>query len=333
MKFISKERLAKEKDKVAFPANLRLTEHVREMRGGNGRIFEFVGSDTFGDEWNQRRRYEVDAGRDMEPLLYPAVYSEIRDANLPEVVPVYRIGPGGVVFEEIFEGGEVKFASVTSSEFSVKIRHYGQGLEYSKDLVVFNQLWRVPIVERQAGIAYNALLNHIHFSPILTATYAAANQTAADSSGSTTVEDHLLTLENAIVNSRTDTSNPRRGPYALLVSSADELVIQKALTREVQQGLASQSRVIDSIQTVIAYDGWTGTRGSKTTTYSGVSSGTAYLINLGYRDQDFQSYMKQDLMQDGMQEDVTRFLTQIVWDTYFGAYANPTAAVEEVTLP
>ncbi|MCA9368496.1 hypothetical protein KC887_09690 [Candidatus Kaiserbacteria bacterium] len=333
MKFISKERLAKQRDKVAIPGNLRLREHVREMRANGEMVYEFVGSDTFGDEWNQRRRYEVDAGRDMEPLLYPAIYSEIRDANLPEVVPVYRIGPGGVVFEEVLEGGEVKFASVTSSEFSVRIRHYGVGLEYSKDLMVFNQLWRVPIVERQAGIAYNALLNHIHFNPILTASYGAANQTAANSSGSTTVEDHLLTIEDAITNSRADTSNPRRGPYALLVSSADELVIQKALTREVQQGLASQSRAIDSIQTVIAYDGWTGTRGSKSTTYSGVSSGTAYLVNLGYRDQDFQSYMKQDLMQDGQDEDITRFLMKIVWDTYFGAYANPTAAVEEVTLP
>lgn len=333
MKFISKERLAQEKPRVAFPNNLRLTDHVREMRGGNGRVFEFVGSDSFGSEWNERRRYEVDAGRDLEPLLYPAVYSEIRDANLPEVVPVYRIGPGGVVFEEIFEGGEVKFASVNSSEFSVRIRHYGQGLEYSKDLVVFNQLWRVPIVERQAGIAYNALLNHIHFNPILTATYAAANQTAGNSSGATAVEDVMLTIEDAIVNSRTDTTNPRRGPYVLLIPGGKELLVEKALRPEVQQGLASQSRVIDSIQSVISYDGWTGTRGSKSTTYAGVTSTKGYLIHVGDRDQDFQSYMKQDLMQDGMQEDITRFLTQIVWDTYFGAYANPTAAVEEITWP
>lgn len=333
MKFYSKDRLMKQREKVAFPKNFRLDQHVREMKAGKGIVYEFVGADTFSSEWNERRRYEVDAGRDQEPILYTAIYSEIRDANLPRSVPVYRIGPAGVVFEEVLEGGEVKFASVSSSEFSVRIRHYGQGLEYSKDLLVFNELWSIPIVERQAGIAYNALLNHIHFNPILTASYAAANQTAANTSGSTTVEDVLLTIEDAIVNSRTDASNPRRGPYAILCSSADELVIQKALTREVQQGLAQQSRAIDSVQSVIAYDGWTGTRGSVSTTYNGVSSGTAYLVNLGYRDQDFQSYMKQDLMQDGTDEDASRFMFQVVWDTYFGAYANPTAAVEEVTLP
>lgn len=333
MKFISKERLAKDKEKIAFPRNMRLADHVREMNRGGELVYEFVGSDSFGTEWNERRRYEVYAGRDMEPILYTPIYNEIRDANLPRNVPVYRIGPGGVVFEEVLEGGEVKFASVNSSEFSVTIRHYGVGLEYSKDLMVFNELWGVPIVERQAGIAYNALLNHIHFNPILTATYGAANQTAGNSSGNTAVEDVLLTIEDAIVNSRTDTTNPRRGPYALLIPSGKELLVEKALRPEVQQGLATQSRAIDAIQEVIVYDGWTGTRGLKSTTYAGVSSTKGYLINKGYRDQDFQSYMKQDLMQDGTQEDVTRFLMQVVWDTYFGAYANPTAAVEEITWP
>lgn len=333
MNFYSKQRLAKDKEKIAFPRNFQLREMVTERRNGRETIYEFTGSDTFGTEWNDRRRYEVDAGRDLEPILYAPLYNVIRDPSLPRNISVYRIGGGGVVFEEVFEGGEVKFASVTSSEFTVAMRHYGVGLEYSKDLIMYNELWNVPVVERQAGIAYNALLNHVHLSPILTATYAAANQTAGVTTGTTTTEDYMLTIEAAISASRTDTSNPRRGPYALLVSSANELTVEKALRREVQSGIALQSNVIDSVQSVIAYDGWTGTRGSKSTTYAGVTSGKAYLVNLGFKDQDFQSYMKQDLLQDGMQEDVSRFLTQVVWDTYFGAYANPTAAVEEITWP
>ena len=111
------------------------------------------------------------------------------------------------------------------------------------------------------------------------------------------------------------------------------ITVEKALTREVQQGLSEQSRAIDTIRSVIAYDGWSGTRGKKTTSYSGVSSGTGYLISLQYMGQDCQSYMKQDLMQDGMQEDISRFMTQIVWDTYFGLYCNPIAIAEEITWP
>src|SRR5690606_26720258 len=176
-------------------------------------------------------------GRDQVPLLYTPIYREIRDANLPRNISIQRIGPGGVILEEVSEGGEVKFASVQSSEAAVRIRHYGVGLEYSKDLVVFNELWGVPIVERQVGIAYNALLNHIHFSPILTASYTAANQTAAVTTGATLTEDYFLTIEAAITAGRTDTTNPRRGPYALLVSSANLFTVEKALTRVPQQGV------------------------------------------------------------------------------------------------
>lgn len=336
MKFLSKELLHEKKPKVSFPPHLQLRDHVREVGKAKGGhlIYEFVGTDTFSSEWNERRRYEIDAGRDEEPLLYEPVYDIVQDASLPRLVDIKKIGPGGVVFEEVLEGGEVKFATVTSSEQSVRIRHYAQGLEYSKDLVVFNELWQVPIVERQVGIAYNALLNHIHLNPILTGTYAAANQTAANTAGATTVEDFFLTIEDAITNAKTDATNPRRGPYVLLISSAQMFTVEKALMRVPQQGASQQSSALDMIRSVIAYDGWTGTRGGKSTTYAGVTSGTGYLVSLQYQDQDFQSYMKQDLMQDPNEDyDLSRFMTQLAWDCYFGAYANPTRAVEEITWP
>jgi len=334
IKIHSREMLATQKPTRSFKPGFRLSDHVREVRDVSGKIVhEFVGMGDFGDAWQERQRYEVFAGRDEEPILYTPIYQEIRDRNLPRNVAVNRLGPAGVVLEQIFEGGEIKFASVGSSDFSVPIVHYGVGLEYSKDLVEFNELWRVPLVERQVGIAYNALLNHLHLNPILAYAYAAANQTAANSSGVTTVEDYMLTIEDAITNSMTDTDNPRRGPYAILCSAANLFTIEKALTRVPQEGVSLQSRAIDMVRSVIAYDGWTGTRGSKSTTYSGVSSGTAYLISLQYQGYDFQSYMKQDLLQEGEQQDISRLLTQTVWDTYFGVYANPVGAVEEITLP
>src|SRR5690554_3034658 len=108
IKIISRDLLAKNKSTVAFPKGLRLADHVRETRDPH--IYEFVGTDTFGQEWNERRRYEVDAGRDQVPLLYTPIYREIRDANLPRNISIQRIGPGGVILEEVSEGGEVKFA-------------------------------------------------------------------------------------------------------------------------------------------------------------------------------------------------------------------------------
>lgn len=333
---VSKATLAEQKPKIAFPKNFRLSDHLREIRDGGGankRVYEFLGSDNFSDEWNQRQQFEVDAGRDEEPILYTPLYDVINDPNLPEVVNIFKIGPGGVVLEQVYEGGEVKFASVSSSTETVTIKHYGVGLEYSKDLAVFNRLWDVAIVERQAGIAYNALLNHAHLYPYISYSYASSNQTAAVTSGATDAEDILLTLEAAIVAAKADTSNPRRGPYNLLISSADMFRVERALLRVPQQGFTQQSSAIGMIQNVIVYDGWTGTRGGKSTTYTGVSANKAYLIDTANRMFDAKSYIKQDFRLDGEDMDASRFMTSRIYDCYFGVYTNVLRSTEEVTLP
>lgn len=333
MKIYSTATLAKNLPKRQFPADLRLKDHVQEVHRDGQVITEFTGTDDFGNAWYERQRYEVDAGRQTVPILYTPIYSEVRDPNLPRNVTINAIGPGGVVLEAIYEGGEIKFASVTSSSKTAEIVHYGVGLEYSKQLVAFNELWTVSIVERAVGQAYNALLNHLHFNPILTYTYAAANQTAANTDGATETEDFLLTIEDAITNSRTDTTNPRQGPYTLLISSAQATIVGKALTVVPQQGVTLRSDILNAINNIVVYDGWTGTRGSKVTTYAGVTSGKGYLVSSQFQDQDFQSFVKQDLAEAGRQQDVSRLLTQIVWDTMFGVYANPLASVEEITFP
>jgi len=334
-KFISRELLSKDKAKISFPRGLRLQDHLRETgrQSNGGHIYEFVGTDSFGVEWQQRQRFEIDAGRDEEPLLYQPLYDVVSDSSLPKNVPIQKLGPGAVIFEEVFEGGEVKFSSIGSSEETTPIRHWATGLEYSKDLVIFNELWNVPMVERQMGIAHNALLNELHLSPIIDYTYAAANQTAAVTAGATDVEDMLLTLEAGILASKLDTANPRRGPYTLLVSSGNMFMVEKALMRTPQQGVTLQSSAIDMIRNVIAYDGWSGTRGAKAVTYTGVATGTAYLISQQYRGQDMRSFEKQSLQNEGMEEDISRFMTQTVYDSYYGVYANPLRSTEEITLP
>lgn len=332
----NKATLAKDKPKIAFPPGFQIKNLVREVgQQANGhRIYEFIGTDSFGAEWQQRQYFEVNAGRDEEPLVYQPIYDITSDAGLPKNVDVNRIGPGGVVFEEVFEGGEVKFSTITSSEFTVPIRHWATGLEYSKDLVIFNEMWNVPLIERQMGIAHNALLNHLHLNPIVAYSYAAANQTAAVTSGATTTEDWLLTLEAAIANSRADGTNRRRGPYILLIAGANEFMVERALQRVPQQGVATQANsALSAVRAIVSYDGWTGTRGAKAVTYTGVTAGVAYLISQQYRGQDFRSFEKQSLQNEGMQQDISRFLTQTVWDSYYGVYANPVAAVEEITWP
>lgn len=332
---LSRETLQVEKPKWRFKPGFDIRNELAIAETTKqGTVVEFIGTGDFASQFVERQRYEVDAGRDLEPLLYTPLYNVVEDSSLPRNVTVYRLGPGAVVFEEVTEGGEVKFTTVGESTYSVPIRHWATGLEYSKDIVIYNELWGIPIVERQAGTAWNALLNNLHFSPILSYAYAAANQTAASAVGSSLVEKYLRTIEDAITNSVADTTNPRRGPYALLCSTSNLFMIERALQRVPQEGFTLQSSAIGRIQNVIAYDGWTGSRGALSTSYSGVTAGTAYLIDTGLRDRNFGSYVKQGLQRSGGNPDVSRFiLEQVIWDSYLGVHADPIAAVEEITWP
>ncbi len=335
MRIITKELLQKQKEVARFAEGVDLSKLVRLHDEAGRTVGEFIGAGNFASAFTTRQRYEVDAGRSEEPLLYQPLYNIVEDANLPEVISVYTLGPAGVVFEEVHEGGEVKFATVGEGSHSITIRQYGAAIEYSKKLFLFNQTWALSQIERQFGAAHNALLNHIHLAPILTATYAAANQTAANgTTGVPKEEVYLLTLEDAITNAVADTTNPRRGPYDLLVATGDLFMIERALQRRLQDGIDVQSSAVNKIRNVIAYDGWSGSRGKKSTTYAGVTKGKGYLISGQFRDADFQSYVKQGLQSQKGDGDLSRFIVeQVVYDSWFGVYANPTRAVEEITWP
>lgn len=335
-KIISKETLlAKAKQRKIELSGDYLTSRFRTDNLPQGAVAEYIGTDNFSVEWSRRQYYEIDNGRAQEPLLYTAIYDVMVNSAFPAVVNLERLGPAGVVFERIEEGGEVKFASVSGSSISIPIYQYAVGIQYTKRLFMFNELWNLGLVEREAGIAYNALLNHIHFNPIITHTYTAPNITTASTVGATLEEKVTRTLENAMVASVDDAVNPRFGPYVLLCGSGSEFILRRALTGVPQQSFAYQTPgVMDRIQNIIVYNGWTGTRGLKSTTYPGVTSPTCYLIDIGRRDRHFKSLWKQDLTMTTGNPDVSRFIMeQSVWDVWFGMYADPTGAVQRITLP
>lgn len=343
LKKIVREELRVERPVWRFKPGLQLKDHLvqRSVLDASGQamtVHEFIGSDNFAAAFYERQRYEVDSGRDEEPLIYTSFYSITEDATLPANVPVNRLGPAGVVFEKVEEGGEVKFASVGQSNFSVPIYQYAFGLQYTKRLVLFNELWSLPEVERQAGTALNALLNNIHIAPILMQTYGANNQTLGSSltfdANATLPEKYLRTLEQSIVDSVGDATNPRRGPYVLLVSTANLFTAERALTVVPQQGITQQSSAVSRVNTLVGYDGWTGNRGEKIISYSGVPAGKAYLIDQGLQRRHFRSYVKQGLQRENGNPDVSRFiLEQSVWDIWLGSYTDALGGVQEITWP
>lgn len=338
LKIISRETMAQEKPTLPFKGNVRLSDHVVQKVMDGKTVHEFIGTDDFASIFYKRQEYEVDAGRDEEPTLYEPLYRIINDESLPEMVAVNRLGPAGMVFQRVVEGGEVKFGTLGESSLSVPIYHHAVGIEYSDDLVVYNKLFSITEVERETGSAYNALLNHLHLYPFLSYSYASKNKTdgtaLAYEDGIKLPEAYLRTLEAAITHAVADKPAQRKGQYALLVPTANLFTLERAFTVVPQQGLTVQSSALSRITTIIAYDGWSGEMGHKTFDYPGVSTNKAYLISLGRKARNHRSYVKHGLRRVSGNPDVSRFiLEQTVWDARLGVYCNPADTTEEITLP
>jgi len=302
-----------------------------------GAVAEFITTGNYSADWMTRQRYEIDTGRDIVPALYPYIYNVIVDAGLDKNIEILRLGPGGFVFEEVREGGETKFSKITSSSDTVQLRHYSTGLEYTEDLFIYNNMWRVASFERNVGEAHNALANHIHLWPIINNTYASGNLTNGTALTTFYTNDDMAlkfarTLEAAVTHAKVGN---RRGSYTLLMNSADIFTMQRALSPVPQQGFAQQIPAINaSISRIIEYDGWSGTRGKLQTTYGGVPQGTAFLIDNANRDKDFQSFWKHMLRFQTGNPDISRFImAQNIWDSRLGVFANPSLSVEKITLP
>lgn len=316
-----------------------IREHIQLTKSGDQTIAEFVGTGDFASAFTERQRYEVEAGRDMEPILYDSLYDIVVDGNLPQTLTIYTLNPNGLVLEAIEEGEEVKFTAISSGSKAVTQLHYAAALEYTDQLLRFTgNLWQVPRLERSFGSGINALLNNVHLSPFIDASYAAGKTVDGTSlsparfrATDNSTFKYMRTIEQAVKTAR---SNNMYGPYALLCSTGDAWTIQRALRPVPQEGADLQGNFYSAISQVIAYDGWSGTRGKKSTTYSGVSDGTAYLISLNRRSEDFLSLVNQPLRRQANDGDLTRFIVeQVVWDTYFGVYTNVTDTTIKITLP
>lgn len=314
------------------------------LLGGNGRVAEFTGASAgkFASGFFTRLRQEVQNGREEVPLLFESLYNVMRDESIAETETIYTFSDDdiGVVFNKIEDGGEVQFVRVGGGEKSIYQVQYARGIEYTKRLFKFGSFFRMAAIERAFGRAANALQNHVHFQPILNNSYVTRNQTDGTSltkfnENAALAEKYHVTLEEAIQHSRDDDTFHRPGPYILLCANSDLMTVRKALENPEQRGISKISpEVMDQIQTVIGYRGWTGSDGNGSVTYPGVTAGKAYLIDTSRAEFDYQSMYSQDLEMIDVGADHARFVVErYLWDMFFGVFAAPERSVEEITWP
>lgn len=274
---------------------------------------------------------DVNEGREAVPTLYEPLYRRMASDTLPRTIDLNLIASAQAIFLERFEGGEAHFGHMApGSPASVSIKNYAAGFEWTRELEMFDETWRIEEFNRSLGEAYNALLNHLHFGPILAYSYSGPNQTPADSTGATLLDKTRNTLINAL---RTSVTAKRPGSV-LLAATTDRFQIEDAIARR-YDNVGNQLPGLAAIDTIIYYDGWDVTVGPKTYTYAGVTAGKAYLVQPERKLRELvRTDGGRDLIIERGDGDVSRrVVEQMVANTYRTVYAAVGDAVEEITLP
>lgn len=278
-------------------------------------------------ELGQKVVLDVELGREQVPLLYTPIYDRMENANMPRLIDANWAVSGNVVFTEHIEGEEVKFGRLSAEKGPVaRVLTYAAAFEYTKEMKDFNDTFSVEVLNRSMGEAYNALLNHIHLSPIIAYNYKAANKTAYK--GAET-DNTWVGMYKTLTAALGDARVAKRPGSVLLASGSDQPNIEMALKGGYQiEGTTYPA--VGGIDAVIYYDGWSVNVGRKTYEYAGVTQGKAYLIR---PKRGFKELVKRDLTVEATMPDISRLIeSQIVGFAYRGAFAALDENVQEITL-
>lgn len=277
----------------------------------------------------------LELGREAMPLLYQSIYRRLEDANFTENVDIWPFIHAQVVFLQHMELEEVKFGTrKIGPKETVPILTYAAGFEYTEDMVLYDKTWERAELDRAMGEAHNALLNHIHFNPIIDFTYAAKNKTGAqtEGEGDSRVLNIRKTIRKGLIDAHKDKNAEtlrRRKPSVLLAHESNRWDIEEALQRHQVSGTIYPA--LSGINTLIFYDGYEMTVGEKTYEYAGVDEGKAYLIE---PQRYYRELIKHDLRVDATRGDLTRLVEQqVVGRARRGVIAAPANSVQELTLP
>lgn len=278
---------------------------------GEATVKEMIGTDDGASDFLEKTTYDVYQGREAVELVYKTIYSTREDANFPRLIRAKEYGPVQVVFLEKFEGGEVRFGSLAPGvEKVVEFKTYAAGLEWSEDMVEYNEFWSLTDAGLAFGEAYNKLLNHLHLGPIVTGTYVTtgggiaaqkAKQEDPDTPAAQLVAfdtDVKTTLQNAF-------DVLPLADYAL-INSGDSDYLEREVAKDLldDDSQGPVRRRWDRISKVI-YDGSTVDVDERTYTYDGVDAGFVYLL---VAKRQFTEYIKHDLRLDSDDGDLSRLI-------------------------
>jgi len=279
----------------------------------------------------EKVRIDIDVGLADVPLLYQPLYERV---NGPFPGGSVQIGgdvlfDANVVFLQKFEGEEIVFGTLAraGAPSFVPIATYAAGFEWTEDMMEYDRSYEIGMNARAFGRAYNYLLNHIHLSPIIAATYSGGNAQAAVSGQGSLVANTLVQFQQAYRTAAL--AVPQRVPSVLLANEADRFQIEDALLTPVLDSSGNELRRVP-VDTIIYYNGATVTNGVTSYSYPGVTAGTCYFIMPRMR---LKELVHHDLRVDVGPADISRLIEgQQVGRARRGLYTDLNNSVVKITL-
>jgi hypothetical protein len=319
---------------------------------------EFLGTGNMVEELAQYVTVDIESGRQDVPLLYKSIYNTQTNPNFPRLIDSGFSIYADVVFLQHLEGQEVRFGT-TRGEMgpTVPILTYSAGFEWDEDVEVYDEGWKVSIANEAMGKAHNALLNHLHFSPIMDADYTVAtgfgNETAyqVHASGDR-LESIRLTIRQAMFDAaqKVDGNGRKHAirPTIALCNLATAYEVNDSLNLiQDQSGIgpagsepifigrrsdtAGPNPSVNQVGTVIAYEGESMQMGNLVWNYGTMADNKVYLIQ---PKRNMFEFIKHDLRVDTERPaDLSRLVAaQMVARTRRGLLAVPESTVWEVNL-
>jgi hypothetical protein len=263
---------------------------------GRGSINDRIDKRTFGstntlntdwqDLWDALR-IDLSIRKEANPTIRQFMYNEIVNPNFTRTITPQEMFPYGIVFEENnAEGQPVRQGEKLDGQYdSVTLAVYAAGFTWTLLAELFDRALDMTRLNEGVTLGYNAIRDNLAISPITAYDYSTAGtakHTAADTTGTLRQEKLYNTLEDAIddLSQRSDPVTGRKisaNGLMCLASEYDARHIARVIN-----GLPSVNERkypgISEVSQVIGYDGETIVGRNETTTYSGITSGYAYLI-------------------------------------------------------
>ncbi len=276
----------------------------------------------------------VDISSEMQakPPLYKEIYEEIKDSSFPASLEVKDVIGMQSAFGIVGDGEAVPLAEFKVEDMgTVRFKTYATGYSITEEWVAFNQFWKIEMANKMVGQAHNAILDHIHFAPIISATYDAKAKTAKQTvTGGTALQNVYESIRKGLKDAmgrRTARGDILR-PSVVLCNSATAMDIQSAVKGETEKG--KMLGTLGMIEKIIAYDGWQGKVNGVEYKFDAPKNNVIYLIE---PKRGFKALVKKEVTRVEQKGNILRLGNLDVVEFFMRAFVADVAnSVHEVTV-